>query len=556
MTDDLVGRQFGEYRLESLLGKGGMARVYRAVDTGTNRHVVVKLIDPPFRSDPEYVARFQREAQAIAKLNHPNIIQLYRFAEQDGLLYMAMQHVDGADLEVVLAGYRADNAFMEPDDASRIVREICSALDYAHGRGVIHRDVKPANILLDKEGQAFLTDFGLALLTEVGTRGEIFGSAHYMSPEQAISSAQAVPQSDLYSMGVILFEMFTGNVPFDADKPLDIALLHMSEPPPSPRDLRSEINPELNAMILKILAKKPEDRYATGRELVDALDHSLMGRPALASSSTLKHQTIPERVSLNLAQGSLPPIPSEVAAAKPQPAVEPIPADKPPGTESEPPNSGKTTSKYTLPIVGLAALFLMAFICLAVIALPPLINRINLTSVASDSESSIANATQSAIPRVEATITPPVIGAETDTAETASPVILSSLPPPTETAVIYSILFVRGPGGDSIVLINRSGAVFPLTNLRIDGDKNKDLNGSAWRVTSLDSGACVGAWKESGKNTKTELPNGVNCTLTGKELTLKNKDWFGEDKFDVYYNDTLIGTCGKNANNCAVTFPP
>lgn len=268
MTEDaLIGKQLGEYRLETLLAQGGMARVYRAVDVRLKRYVVVKVIDPPFHNDPDYIMRFEREAQAIARLDHPNIVRLYRFDEQDDWLYMAMQHIQGADLGTVLAGYRADKEFMQPDDVRRIIAEVCSALDYAHQKGVIHRDIKPANILLDQQGRTFLTDFGLALVTDVGTRGEIFGSPHYIAPEQAVSSAKAVPQSDLYAVGVILFEMFTGDVPFNGAEPLDIALLHMSEPPPVPRELRPEINPELEAIILKALAKNPEDRYQTGASL-------------------------------------------------------------------------------------------------------------------------------------------------------------------------------------------------------------------------------------------------------------------------------------------------
>src|SRR5262245_7050692 len=166
--DDLIGKQLGEYQLEALLGRGGMARVYRAVDGRLQRHVVVKVIDPASRQNPDYMLRFEREAQIIARLDHPNIVRLYRFDEQDGWLYMAMQYVEGADLETVLAGYRADKQFMEPEDIRRIVHEICSALDYAHSKGVIHRDVKPANILLNRQGSAILGDFGLALLTEIG----------------------------------------------------------------------------------------------------------------------------------------------------------------------------------------------------------------------------------------------------------------------------------------------------------------------------------------------------------------------------------------------------
>ncbi|MCP4601634.1 MAG: serine/threonine protein kinase, partial [Proteobacteria bacterium] len=203
MNDSLLEQQLDEYRLETLLGQGGMARVYRALDVRLNRYTAVKVIDTPFRADSDYILRFEREAQAIAQLEHPHIVSVYRYGEDDGLLYIAMQYIEGSDLGSVLDSYQQGLEFIEPKDAQRIIREVCLALDYAHSKGVVHRDIKPANIMLDEQGAVFLTDFGLALISEIGTRGEIFGSPHYISPEQAISSAGAVPQSDLYAVGII-----------------------------------------------------------------------------------------------------------------------------------------------------------------------------------------------------------------------------------------------------------------------------------------------------------------------------------------------------------------
>lgn len=280
----LIGRQLDEYRLDALLGQGGMARVYRGVDVRTRRAVAIKVIDAPLRTDSDYMMRFEREAQAIAKLEHPHIVSLYRYGEADGLLYMAMKFIEGADLGSVLACHR--QKLVESGEVSRIVREICLALDYAHSQGVIHRDVKPSNIMLDKQGHAILTDFGLALLTDLGTRGEVFGSPHHIAPEQAISSARVVPQSDLYAVGVILYEIFTGEFPFDADDPLDVAMLQMTEPPRPPRELCPDIRPELEAVILKVLAKEPEERYQSGAELAEALDQALQATSVEAPTSS------------------------------------------------------------------------------------------------------------------------------------------------------------------------------------------------------------------------------------------------------------------------------
>jgi serine/threonine protein kinase len=316
LDDSLLGKELDEYRIEALLGKGGMARIYRGLDVRLRRRVAIKVIDTPFRADSDYVMRFEREAQAIAQLEHPNIVRLYRYGEVDGLLYIAMQYIEGRTLQSELAAWREKGQAFPPKDALRLVREICQALDYAHGKGVIHRDIKPSNIMLDAQGHAILTDFGLVLLTDVGTRGEVLGSPHYIAPEQAISSAGAVPQSDLYSVGVILYEIFTGRLPFDARDPLDLAMMHMTETPPSPRTLRPDIGPQLEAVILKALAKEPEERYASGAEFVDALGAALMETHAQASSSLPvpgREQAALEPAGAAQPGRPLPPIPSAVA---------------------------------------------------------------------------------------------------------------------------------------------------------------------------------------------------------------------------------------------------
>jgi serine/threonine protein kinase len=313
IDDSLIGRRLDEYRLEDLLGQGGMTRVYRGVDVRLNRRVAIKVIDKPFRADPDYTRRFEREAQAIAQLEHPHIVRLYRYDEANGLLYMVLQYIEGVALDQMLATYREDGEFIEPEEASRITSEVGSALDYAHSRGVIHRDIKPSNIILNQQGHAILVDFGLALLADSGTRGEIFGTPHYMAPEQVRSSANVVPQSDLYALGVILYEMFTGRVPFEAEEPLDVAMLHMTEPPPLPRQLRPNLSPALAAVILKALAKEPEARYASGMALANALNQALK---IVSPPPTLSHLSIPERVAGRLR--ALPPLPAAISDLPPE----------------------------------------------------------------------------------------------------------------------------------------------------------------------------------------------------------------------------------------------
>lgn len=331
-TKSLVGLQLDEYRLENLLGEGGMASVYRAIDVRLNRYVAIKVIQAGFRTDSSYTDRFKREAQAIAQLEHPNIITLYRFGDKDGLLYLAMQYIDGADLAAVIQSFRRDHVYIEFPEIIQLAHEIGAALDYAHSRGVIHRDIKPHNIMINNDGRAIVTDFGLALLTELGTRGETFGSPHYIAPEQAISSAGAVPQSDLYAFAIVLYEMLTNVVPFDANEPLDIAMMHMSEPVPSPRNYRPDLPEAVAQVIIKALSKAPADRYATGKELASAFEAAFDKKPPISKASV----SVAERVALEIDANPLPPLPAEVAPPKSQAPTLTHP-DAPPKPQAAPP---------------------------------------------------------------------------------------------------------------------------------------------------------------------------------------------------------------------------
>src|SRR5258708_35759983 len=249
MYDPLLGKQLGDYVIQELLGRGGMARVYKGYDERLQRYAAVKVINSELSGSAdqvEYAERFRREARAIARLHHPNIVGVYQFGEYESNYYMAMVFIEGKDLREILKEKAESSIYMPQADVLNIVRGIGGALDYAHTRGVIHRDIKPSNIMLDSENRAVLTDFGLALSTQEGTLGDTFGSAHYIAPEQAVSSAKAVPQSDLYSLGVCLYEMLAGKGPFDDPSPMSVSLKHLNEAPPPPRQIKPALAPAVD----------------------------------------------------------------------------------------------------------------------------------------------------------------------------------------------------------------------------------------------------------------------------------------------------------------------
>lgn len=324
MRDPLVSTVIDGYLVEELLGRGGMARVYRGVDVYLQSYVAIKVIDPRTRDDADYHRRFQREAQAIAQLRkHPNIVTIYRFGEVDGLYYMAMDYIDGPDLSKLLSDYRHDGELMPHDAVLRITTQIGKALDYAHKNDIIHRDVKPSNIMLNSDSDAILTDFGLALDTTEGTTGDVFGSPYYIAPEQAMSSAKVVPQTDLYSLGVTLYEMLTGSVPFKGDA-MQIVMAHMAETPPAPQEFNPRLHKAFNPVLEKVLAKDPDKRYASGAKLAAALKAAIReaeeDNNATSKLRRVRPFPSPEESDMKLSTVELPEKVQKYRAAHPLPA--------------------------------------------------------------------------------------------------------------------------------------------------------------------------------------------------------------------------------------------
>jgi hypothetical protein len=260
----------GRYRLLELLGQGGMATIYRARDAQLERDVAVKLLRPEFGKDPDFLARFRDEARAAASLNHPNITAVFDFGEDVSGPYIVMELVDGQDLGAILR----DNGPLAPRQAARVAAEVAKALHAAHVRGIVHRDVKPSNVLVGRDGRVKVADFGIARAlaeSQLTLPGTTMGSVHYFSPEQARGETATVA-SDIYALGIVLFETLTGQRPFSGDGAAAVALARLTTTPPRPSALRPGVPAALDSIVLRAMALEPTARYATAAAMASALE--------------------------------------------------------------------------------------------------------------------------------------------------------------------------------------------------------------------------------------------------------------------------------------------
>jgi WD40 repeat protein/predicted Ser/Thr protein kinase len=278
--EDLTGKELNQYRILGPLGEGGMAAVYKAYQPSMDRLIAIKILPRLYAAEPGFLARFEQEARVIASLEHPHIIPVHDFGEAEGYTYLVMRFIEGGTLAEMLG-----KAPLPLEEIQRIIRQVAGALDYAHGRGVIHRDVKPTNVLVDAQANCLLTDFGIAKMVEgtsnLTVSGAFLGTPKYASPEQA-RGEKLTGRSDVYSLGVILYEMATGRPPFEAETPMALIFKHANDPLPLPQTINPDVSDELERVILKALAKAKEDRYASAGELAAALDKTPLVAPAPA----------------------------------------------------------------------------------------------------------------------------------------------------------------------------------------------------------------------------------------------------------------------------------
>ncbi len=322
--DPLIGKKLGDYRLTSLLTTGGMARIYQGEDVKIGRMAAIKVLShDDAEQDPTLTQRFQREARAIGALEHENIITVYQYGEEDGYYFIAMKLVKGLDLAQEQKRLRINKEKLSITRALYILTQVATALDYAHSKGVIHRDVKPSNILLTDDDKAILTDFGLVMRSSVETTmGTAFGTPRYIAPEQATSSSKSVPQSDIYSLAVILYEILAGEPPFTGATPMEIALSHIGEAPPPPRSKNPDIPEAAEREILKALEKEPENRHRSATEFIDAIKraYNITATTTIPVSNTMASRTMPSGLSSTWTNSS---------TVKPMPTLPPVGGERP-----------------------------------------------------------------------------------------------------------------------------------------------------------------------------------------------------------------------------------
>jgi serine/threonine-protein kinase len=396
-----IGRTLGgRYRIDALLGQGGMSAVYRGTDPNLRRTVAIKLIHAHLTDDPDFVRRFEAEAAAVAQLRHPNLIQVYDFNHDGGTYFMVLEFVPGESLHARLARLAAAHQTLPVDQILSIGIDIAEAMDYAHQRGMIHRDIKPANIMLNPQGQAVLMDFGIAKIVGGAVQtaaGTVMGTAQYISPEQ-VRGQRPSARSDVYSLGVTLFQMAAGRPPFDGDSAMTIMLKHVNEPVPDLTQLKPGLPPDLVAIIQRALAKDPERRLPSGAELAAAL-RRVQARLKGGAATMLETVPVQPTAAATRLEAAAPPA---AGATVPPPVFTPPPAPPPAAAPAVAP----AAARRKVPVWLLVGVPLLAIVCLGAVIVT------GLTLLNGGGEGTQATATVAQVAQAPTATAPP---APTDT---------------------------------------------------------------------------------------------------------------------------------------------
>ncbi|MBI3241373.1 MAG: protein kinase [Chloroflexi bacterium] len=324
-----IGENVGPYRVMAQLGQGGMATVYKAYHASLDRYVAIKVMHTAFKEDPTFLARFQREARVLAKLEHPNIVPIYDFAEHQGQPYLVMKYVEGDTLKARMA-----NGAPSSDEILKVVDAVGAGLAYAHKQGVLHRDIKPSNVIITPDGQYYLSDFGLARIAGAGestlSQDTMLGTPNYISPEQAKGVSDLDGRTDIYSFGVLLYEMIVGRVPYSGDTPFAIIHDHIYTPLPLPSSVNPSVPEPVERILLKALAKERDDRFSDASALVTAFHQALEGAGGAPVAPTPAPPSGPVSASSTATRRAPTAAPTVVATAKP---------DSPPATPAQKSNA-------------------------------------------------------------------------------------------------------------------------------------------------------------------------------------------------------------------------
>jgi tRNA A-37 threonylcarbamoyl transferase component Bud32 len=338
------GENVGPYRIITQLGSGGMATVYKAYHAALDRYVAIKVMHQALKEDPNFLGRFQREAKIVARLEHPHIVPIYDFSEHEGQPYLVMRFVEGETLKSRMQARK-----LTLPQVMDIMHPVCQALDYAHNQGVLHRDIKPSNILITPQNGVFLTDFGLAKIAQTGestlSQDMMVGTPQYISPEQAQGRSDLDVRTDIYSLGVVLYELLVGRVPFQADTPYAVVHDHIFTPLPMPRSLNPALPEPFERVLLKALAKERDDRYASVSDFLSALDKAAAEAAQAAST-----------VAAPAASHAAPTVVATVPSA---PSEKPLPPAAPAARKS------RRALWIALGGTGLLLLFVAAFLVVA-----------------------------------------------------------------------------------------------------------------------------------------------------------------------------------------------
>ncbi len=499
--EDLTGKQLNQYQIVSPLGEGGMAAVYKAYQPSMERYVALKILPRHFASDPQFVGRFEQEAKVIASLQHPHILPVFDYGETDGYTFIVMPFVETGTLSDLLLGNP-----LPLDQIRLITAQIGDALDYAHLRGIVHRDIKPSNILIDERGNCILADFGIAKMVEGTTEftqtGGIIGTPAYMSPEQGLGD-KPDGRSDIYSLGIILYEMATGRTPYQAETPMAIVIKHIHDPLLPPRSVNPQISEALERVILKALAKSRVDRYSTCAEFVQAIQN-LTADPL---------GTVPAAVKPLPALATL--IEASDATTPPVMIQPPAPAPPPPASPTVEPSQQKTRwIPWAVATVGIFGIGVIAILMIWFIFLNgPNDEAATVLLVPTPTTIEILQPTQTATSVPEIFETPPSTETPTQTLEPTLGIGATLLSPIDESVLVFI------PAGEFIM-----GAA--------DNDPNADADELPQKTIFVDA-----FWMDQFEVTNRQYQTCVNssaCPLPADAESATRYNYYGDAEFEDY----------------------